>query len=39
MLMKDNVIQMSENVGLTKEKLLPTTQELAMEARKFQKAA
>ena len=37
--MKENVIQMTENVGMTREKLLPTTQELAMEARKFQKAA
>ena len=27
-LMKENVIQMSENVGMTKEKLLPTSQEL-----------
>ena len=34
-IMKGNVIQMSENVGMTREKLLPTTQELAMEARKF----
>jgi hypothetical protein len=30
---------MSENVGNVKDKLLPTTQELAVEARKFQKAA
>jgi hypothetical protein len=37
--MKSNLIQMSENVAITKEKLLPTTQELAMESRKFQKTA
>lgn len=37
--MKKNVVQMSENVTQVKEKLLPTTIELAMGAKKFQKTA
>ena len=34
-LMHSNVIEMSNNVANVRDKLLPTTQELAMEARKF----
>ena len=36
-LMHQNVIQMSENVNTVKENLLPSSQQIAMEARKFEK--
>ena len=37
--MKGNVIQMSENVSSVRDKLLPVSQELAVQARNFQKNA
>ena len=37
--MKKNVIEMTENVANVKDKLLPETQEIAMQARNFQKSA
>ena len=36
-LMHQNVIQMSENVNTVKENLLPSSQQIAMEARTFEK--
>ncbi len=37
--MTQNVRVMSENVGTVRDHLLPTTNELRIEARKFQKNA
>jgi hypothetical protein len=37
--MSKNVVEMSSNFMETKEKLLPSTIEIAMEARKIQKTA
>jgi hypothetical protein len=37
--MKKNVVEMTKNVNEVEEKLLPTTIELAREAKKFDKGA